>query len=229
MQTAHYFSKRENVLVEQATVLVEPVVQAGTGRVLAYLARPSSRVGGADVVLAAMQAGRLRTLIAILRLQVAAVARRLAPDQRVLLPVCDVELGDPVLLDRRGPLFRVRDRVVMQFSARTMSSDLLASATFLTALQQTGYALALADVDGSPASLTLVREVMPEVVLLARDAARDRARLAATLAALSRVGSRVVATGVDTVEARDALAGQGCDLMCGPLFARALPASAWVG
>ena len=226
--------------LEQATVVVEPVVEVSTGQVLAYQARPASRARPTaqpqDLVLTAMSAGRLRTLIAILRLQVAAVARRLRPGQHVLMPLCDVELGDPALTDRRGPLHRARERVALEVSAATMAPDLLTCLSWLTELEQTGFTLALSHHDGSSAAQLLVRELMPQMVLLApwfarcvaTDAAARRS-LAATLDQLAEVGSRVIATGVGDPTARDALAELGCDLMTGPLFATPMPAAAWVG
>lgn len=178
---------------------------------------------------AADRLGRSRALGRLCRHAVAAALPRLAGEV-AFVNVHPSDLGDDDLLDPSSPLSRGARSVVLEVTDRTPLEDVTNVRGRIRALRQLGYRIGVDDVRAGSASLQRLALVEPDLAKLnpslVRGLAADDGRrrsVALMTASLHDLGIRVVATGVETAEERDAAVSCGVDHLQGFLFGRPKP------
>jgi EAL domain-containing protein (putative c-di-GMP-specific phosphodiesterase class I) len=137
------------------------------------------------------------------------------------------DLCDDSLLASSAPLSKIARRVVLEITERAALDEVKDARARVAQLRQMGFRIAIDDLGAGYAGLTSFAQLEPEVVKLDMSLVRDvhkeptRRRLIHSMTELCReMGMLVVAEGVETESERDALAGLGCQLLQGYLFAR---------
>ena len=130
--------------------------------------------------------------------------------------------------------------LTLEIAESSMIADAERSGAVLTRLKALGVGIALDDFGSGSTSLSHLRRLpidelkidRPYIARFVEDPA-DRALVKSAISLGHNFGLRVVAEGVETQAARDALAALGCDFMQGNFAAPALPAAElrewWVG
>jgi EAL domain-containing protein (putative c-di-GMP-specific phosphodiesterase class I) len=175
---------------------------------------------------AAERSGRLRELGRSIRARVAAALP--APEgAAVFVNLHASDLDDEALYDPAAPLSAHARRVVLEITERAALGSVDALPERLGTLRRLGYRIAVDDLGAGYAGLASFPALQPEVVkidmTLVRgiDASPLKQRVVRSVAELGReLGTLVVSEGIETAAERDALAGLGCDLFQGYLFAR---------
>jgi diguanylate cyclase (GGDEF)-like protein len=145
-----------------------------------------------------------------------------------------LDLGLPSEVDR---LLRRRrfppEQLRLEVSEDVVMADPQRTLEVLAGLRSIGVATALDDFGAGHASLGHLKALRVDELKIDRsfvmrlpEDARDQAIVHATVDLGRRLGMRVVAEGVETVEAWDVLAGLSCDEAQGFFLGRAMPASA---
>lgn len=147
------------------------------------------------------------------------------------------DLNDDELLRPDAPLSKMAPRVVLEITERANIEDVTDARERVAALRKLGFRIAIDDLGAGYAGLNAFAQLEPEVVKLDMSLVRDvhlqptKRKLIKSMTELCQdMGRVVVAEGIETVEERDALAGLGCEMMQGYLFARpgqAFPAVRW--
>lgn len=140
------------------------------------------------------------------------------------------DLLDAGLYDPRSPLCQCSERVVLEITERASLSLVPEIRRRMFKLRDLGFRIAADDLGAGYSGLTSLAVLEPEVVKIDMNLVRNvdreptRQKVIASLAELcAKLGSMVVAEGVETADERDALVALGCDVLQGYLFAR--PAS----
>ncbi len=147
------------------------------------------------------------------------------------------DLRDDELLHDMAPLSKIASRVVLEITERANIEDVTDARERVAALRGLGFRIAIDDLGAGYAGLNAFAQLEPEVVKLDMSLVRDvhqqptKRKLIRSMTELCHdMGRVVVAEGIETAEERDALAGLGCDVMQGYLFARpgqAFPTVRW--
>lgn len=184
-----------------------------------------------EILKAAEQLGRLGGLGRAIHQSVARAARAAPPETPIFVNLHPWDLRDEALLAPGSPLAQIAGRVVLEITERASLENVPDLCPRIAALRRQGFRIAVDDLGAGYAGLTCVADLAPDIVKvdmsLVRAIDRDptRRRLVRAIVELSvELGIRTVAEGVETVEERDVLAGMGCELMQGYLFARPAPA-----
>lgn len=178
---------------------------------------------------AADRLGRSRALGRLCRRAVAAVLPR-PGGALAFVNVHPSDLGDDELLDPSSPLSLEARSVVLEVTNRTPLEDVTNVRGRIRALRDLGYRIGVDDVRSGGASLQRLALVEPDFAKLnpslVRGLAADDGRrhsVALMTASLHDLGIRVVATGVETAEEREAAVACGVDHLQGFLFGRPKP------
>jgi diguanylate cyclase (GGDEF)-like protein/PAS domain S-box-containing protein len=136
-----------------------------------------------------------------------------------------------VVIDRTGIDPR---KLVLEFTESPLPDDLEETIAKMTAMKAHGERFSLDDFGTGYSSLSYLKHLPLDQLKIDQSFVRDivtdsnDAAIARTIMALgSSLGLAVIAEGVETVEQRDFLAGQGCRAFQGFLFGRPGPADAW--
>jgi EAL domain-containing protein (putative c-di-GMP-specific phosphodiesterase class I)/ActR/RegA family two-component response regulator len=222
-------------------VAFQPIVSWGTRSLYGYEAlvrtsEPTLPHPGA-IIDAAERLGKLRVLGRTIR-DAAAKAFAGAPDDALLfVNLHPHDLNDDAILHPDSPLAKLAGRVVLEVTERAAVADGQDVRDRVAALRSLGYRIAIDDLGAGYAGLTAFAQLEPEVVKLDMSLVRDvhlqptKRKLIRSMTELCHdMGRVVVAEGIESPLERDALAGLGCELMQGYLFARPglpFPAVVW--
>ncbi len=226
-------SSRLDRALDKLWMAFQPIVDVSTGKVFAYealmrtdepsLKRPDVLIGAAE------RLGRIHDVGRAVR---AAVAREIdhAPREPLLfVNVHGLELTDPDLFRKDGPLAPHAKRIVIEITER-ISLDDIAGPARAKELRALGYQIAVDDLGAGYAALGALASLEPEIVKLDMSLVRDlerhatKRRVVGAIAVLVReLGGRVVAEGVETEKERAACAECGISLMQGWLFGKPEP------
>ncbi len=154
-----------------------------------------------------------------------------APEDAVLfVNLHTQDLLDASLYDPRAPLTKIAHRVVLEVTERSTIDDVKDIQIRVAALRRLGFRIAIDDLGAGYAGLSSFAALEPEIVKLDMSLVRNvhqseiRQRLIGSLTLLCKeMKMRVVAEGVEIAEEREIVAGIGCDLLQGYLFARPGP------
>ncbi len=177
---------------------------------------------------AANRLGRLQDLGRRVRTCVAReVEAEAPPDVRIFVNLHASDLNDDELMLPSAPLTRLASRVTLEVTERASLHDSGDIRSRFEALRALGYSLAVDDLGAGYAGLSSLSLVDPEVVKLDMSLVRDvdkhggKQEVIKSMAHLAKgLEMELIVEGVETVAERDVLAGLGCDLMQGYLFAR---------
>jgi EAL domain-containing protein (putative c-di-GMP-specific phosphodiesterase class I) len=207
----------------------QPIVRAYDGRVLAHeaLVRSDEPALGDPVALfdLAGRRSRRRRLSRAIRARVAADLASLPGD--VFTNLGPEELEDEALYDRRGPLVPFAARIVLEITEQAPLDRVPDLSGRISRLRDLGFRLAVDDLGAGYSGHVSLAVLEPEIVKLdmglVRGVDRDPARreiVRSTARLCRRLGSLVVAEGVETASERDTLVELGCDALQGFFFAR---------
>jgi EAL domain-containing protein (putative c-di-GMP-specific phosphodiesterase class I) len=217
--------------LERVWIAYQPIVSWAERSGFAYEAlvrsdEPAMK-GPGELFDAADRLCRLHDLGRIIRTQVARSAPLLARDQILFVNVHSADLEDEDLFSRDAPLSEVAGRVVLEITERAALNGVADLMGRIARLRSLGYRIAIDDLGVGYAGLTSFAQLEPDVVKLdmslVRGAERSptKQKLLQSLVELCRdLKIHLVAEGVETRPELDVLAGLGCDLFQGYLFAR---------
>jgi EAL domain-containing protein (putative c-di-GMP-specific phosphodiesterase class I) len=171
--------------------------------------------------------GRVHDLGRAIRAAIARSRPTLGVPGSVFVNVHVQDLEDEVLFSRQDPLFAGAASVVLEVTERSAlpgNADLEAR---VRALRGLGYRIAVDDFGAGYANLATFFALSPEVVKLDMALVRGvdtqpgrRRLLGSMIAEFKKLGTLVVAEGVETREERETLTEMGCDLLQGFLLGR---------
>jgi EAL domain-containing protein (putative c-di-GMP-specific phosphodiesterase class I) len=186
------------------------------------------------ILRAAEKLGRLREVGGQVRAQAASAA---SPERLIFVNLHVHDLLDDALYAPGTPFAAAASSIVLEITERAGLEELKDVRSRAAALRQMGFRLAIDDLGAGYSGLLTFAQLEPEFVKLDMSLVRDvnhdatKRRLIQGVNALcKRMGIRVIAEGVETVEERDTLIELGCDLLQGYLFAlpsREFPAVVW--
>jgi diguanylate cyclase (GGDEF)-like protein len=226
---AQWAATLESVLTERSIVAVyQPIVRLDDGRVAGYeaLARPTGAAADSSVeglFAAAHRLGMIRDLDWLSRRAAVASARLLPPGQPIFLNVSAAALLDPLhgvdqmLLLLRWGGWSPAD-VVLEITERETINDLGRLRTVLAAYREHGFRIALDDVGEGHSTLEVLATALPEYVKVARSLTMTSERpgsMAAVQAAVAfahSTGTTVIAEGVESAAAAQAMRALGVEL-----------------
>jgi EAL domain-containing protein (putative c-di-GMP-specific phosphodiesterase class I) len=138
-----------------------------------------------------------------------------------------LDLNEISLYQANAPLSLISKRVVLEITERASLDVVKNMRARMAILRKLGFRIAIDDLGAGYAGLTSFALLEPEVVKLDMSLIRDvhrelvKQRIVRSMISLC-VESKlmVIAEGIETVEERDTIAGLGCDMMQGFLFAR---------
>jgi EAL domain-containing protein (putative c-di-GMP-specific phosphodiesterase class I) len=211
------------------TMAFQPIVAWSRRAVLAReaLVRPTEPAmnNPGKLFVAAEQLGRVVDLGRTIRQRVAETLA--TADFDAFVNVHPLELGDEDLYSPAAPLTAYARRVVLEITERAALGEVADLEGRIARLRALGFRIALDDLGAGYAGLTSVAQLEPEVVKLDMSLVRDihhrptQQRLVKSMVDLFRdMGRLVVVEGVETIDEAQCLAGLGCDLFQGYLFAR---------
>lgn len=214
-------------------MVYQPIVHWPTRSVYAYealLRSDDSVLATPDrLIAAAEQLGRVHDLGRTVRASVARSIENIPGDARLFVNLHAIELEDPELLRRDGPLVPHASRIVLELTERASIEGGEMTATVET-LRGYGFKVALDDLGAGYAGLSWFALLRPDMVKLdmslVRDIDRDRTRqkLVSMLSSLCReLDVRIIGEGVERDGERDTLHGVGCELLQGYHFSRPGP------
>jgi EAL domain-containing protein (putative c-di-GMP-specific phosphodiesterase class I) len=176
---------------------------------------------------AAERLGQLPRLGRAVRDAVALTMPELPEGVRMFVNVHPTDLEDDHLSSAHSALSRFASRIMLEITERASLERVSNVSGRIGALREMGFHIALDDFGDGYAGLSAFARLRPDLVKLdlsiVRDVHRDdvKSKLIAAMVAMCRdTKVAVVAEGVETAAERDALAGIGCDLLQGYLFAR---------
>jgi EAL domain-containing protein (putative c-di-GMP-specific phosphodiesterase class I) len=218
--------------IRQMWMAFQPIVSLKEQRVFGYEALLRSddpaMKNPADMLDAAERLGRLHELGQAVRAQVAALAG--APEcagARLFVNLHSADLNDEYLFTPEAPLSQIAHRVVLEVTERASLHGVKYVPECVRRLKALGFQIAIDDLGAGYAGLTSFTQLEPEVAKLDMslvrgiDADSRRQNIVRAMSGLcGELGILVVAEGVETAAERDTLAGLGCDLLQGYLFAR---------
>lgn len=228
--------------LEQLWMAYQPIVHWPERAVFAYeaLVRSSepSLKGPLDLIDAAERLGRLHDLGRRIRERVACSAPEAPADALLFVNLHAADLNDSQLLSHTSPLSTIASRVVLEITERSSLHGVNGLATRIGKLRELGFRIAVDDLGAGYAGLSSFSQLEPEFVKLDMSLVRGvdtSTRKRSVVRAMTRLCSnelsiQVVSEGVETVEERDVLASDGCDLLQGYLFAkpdRGFPVPRW--
>jgi EAL domain-containing protein (putative c-di-GMP-specific phosphodiesterase class I) len=207
----------------------QPIVRARDGAPLAHeaLVRSDEPALGDPVALfdAAGRRSRRRRLSRAIRARLSADLASFPGD--VFTNLGPEDLEDEALYDRRGPLAPFARRVVLEITEQAPLDRVPDLTGRIARLRDLGYRLAVDDLGAGYSGHVSLAILEPEIVKLdmslVRGVDRDPARrevVRSTARLCRRLGSLVVAEGVETTAERDTLVELGCDALQGYFFAR---------
>jgi PAS domain S-box-containing protein len=226
--------------VEGLWLAYQPIVEWSQKRVFAWeaLMRSDEPVMRNPAVLlrAAEKLGKIQEIGEQVRSRAAA---GLAPEPEKLffvnLHVHD--LLDDSLYRTDSPFTAVAKSVVLEITERGGLEEIKDVRPRIAMLRNLGFRLAIDDLGAGYSGLITFAQLEPDFVKLdmslVRDVHRDltKRRLVQGIAALcKRMGIRLIAEGIETIEERDTLVDLGCDLLQGYLFAmpgKPFPSVTW--
>ena len=228
--------------LEQLWMAYQPIVHWPERTVFAYEAllrsnEPSLR-SPPDLLDAAERLGRLHDLGRRIRETVAGSAPQ-APDGALLfVNLHAVDLNDSELLSSSSPLAGIAARVVLEITERASLDGVHDLGTKVGRLRELGFRIAVDDLGAGYAGLSSFSQLEPEFVKLDMSLIRGvdvAPRKRSVVRAMSRLCAKelaiqVISEGVETVQERDALAEEECDLQQGYFFAkpdRGFPTPRW--
>jgi EAL domain-containing protein (putative c-di-GMP-specific phosphodiesterase class I) len=218
--------------IRQMWMAFQPIVSVKEQRVFGYeaLLRSDDPVmkNPANMLDAAERLGRLHELGRAVRASVAAVAG--APEcagARLFVNLHSADLSDDSLFEPEAPLSKIAHRVVLEVTERASLHGVKSVSECVHKLKALGFQVAIDDLGAGYAGLTSFTQLEPEVAKLDMSLVRGidtdsrRQNIVRAMRGLcADLGILVVAEGVETKAERDTLAGLGCDLLQGYLFAR---------
>jgi EAL domain-containing protein (putative c-di-GMP-specific phosphodiesterase class I) len=214
-----------------AKMAFQPIVSWRQQRVFGYeallrtaeptLARPDHFLD------AAIQLGRLYDVGRMVRARTAMAAQALPPGLRLFVNIHASDLLDEDLTLASAPLSAMAGRVTLELTERSQLQDTGEVRDRLAALRALGYRMAVDDLGAGYAGLSSLSLIDPEVVKLDMSLVRHvdtNAAKQGVIRSMTRLcvdlRMDLVVEGVETIAERDTLAGLGCDLMQGYLFAK---------
>lgn len=214
----------------------QPIVSLSTKTVYGYeaLLRSSepSLPHPSDVIEAAERLGATRRLGRAVRAFAAQRRAQVDHDWALFVNLHPHELLDPELTDPTSLLVSMASRVVLEITERAPLSSLEEVRERCVELRRLGFRIAVDDLGAGYAGLTSFAVLDPDIVKVDMNLVRGiegsavKRRLVSSVVSLCReMEMLLVAEGVETTAERDVLAGMGCDLFQGYLFAR--PASSF--
>jgi EAL domain-containing protein (putative c-di-GMP-specific phosphodiesterase class I)/CheY-like chemotaxis protein len=220
----------------------QPIVHWPRRAVFAYeaLVRSTepSLMSPVDLFDAAERLGRLQDLGRRIRDRVARSAPETPPGALLFVNLHPPDLDDPELFARSSPLVGMAARVVLEITERASLHGVTGLAAKIGRLRELGFRIAIDDLGAGYAGLSSFTQLEPEFVKLdmslirGLDASPKKRSVVQAMARLcaNELSIQVICEGVETLEERDALALDGCELMQGYLFARpgrGFPAPSW--
>lgn len=223
--------KRFEQTLDHLWMAFQPIVHAGDGSVCGYealLRSPDPVLTRPSLVLAAAEyLERVHELGRQVRSLTASVARSIPQAGLLFINLHPRDLTDPDLLDARSDLLPFASQVVLEITERSSLRDTHAVARAIESLRKRGFRIAIDDLGSGYASLNSFVMLRPEFVKIDMEMVRgiDRSPVRQSLVrsineTCRELDIQVVGEGVETREERDTLAGLGCDLLQGFLFAR---------
>jgi diguanylate cyclase (GGDEF)-like protein len=217
-------------------VVLQPIVDLMTGRVLAHEALTRPRTGTIDELLAAArQAGEANALDLALALAAIEASEGVPTTLHVnLLPSTVTSIDE--LPDRIGKVMTAAGRdpheLVIELTEQEAVPDLVAARRRCASLRNRGYGIAIDDVGNGHASLRLITAIRPQVVKTDRSIVADlpdsdeaAALMEALLLYCRRIGAQLVAEGVENADQLAALRALGITFGQGLLLGA--PATEW--
>jgi EAL domain-containing protein (putative c-di-GMP-specific phosphodiesterase class I)/ActR/RegA family two-component response regulator len=181
----------------------------------------------ADILAAAERLGHIHLLGRAIRARVAADAVRAPEDAKIFVNLHPLDLNDEELYAPESALSLIAERVVLEITERSSLDGVQNVVPRLKALRAMGFHVAVDDLGAGYAGLTSYSQLEPEIAKIDMSLVRDvdsnprkRSIIGAMKKLCDELGTLVVAEGVETPGERDTLAGLGCDLLQGYLFAR---------
>jgi len=143
----------------------------------------------------------------------------------VFLPIDGTDLLDGELYDPTSPLSRVAERVVLVLAEQIPFEDLLNLHSRVVDLRRLGFSVAIDGVGVSSPGLAACAVMAPDFVRLdptllqqIHRAAGHRLLVRGLCSMFIRLGSRVIAAGIESAIDRDIVSALGCELGQGALF-----------
>lgn len=216
------------------TTVFQPIVRSCDGRVIGYEALVRGREGelrsAPDLLNAALAADRMADLSARIRRRAVEGIEGAGPDDLLFLNLHPLDLFDPGFVEGdalQGPLARISRRVVLEVSERTAIDSLDDVREVVGGLRALGFRVAVDDLGSGYAGLTSLVALEPEFIKLDMSlvrpvvhSAHTRSLLRAIIEFARRVGTQVIAEGVEREEEARALVDLGCDHLQGFWIAR---------
>lgn len=213
----------------------QPIVSLRERRAFAFEALMRSGdpafPGPMEILGAAERLGRLSPLGRSLRRLVAAAAPGLSDGTLLFVNAHPADLDDDELYAADAPLSAIAGRVVLEITERASVEHIRDLDARIGRLRSLGYRLAVDDLGAGYAGLTTLTRLSPEFVKLDAalvqgiHASQGKQSVVRAIVPLCRdeLSMRVIAEGVERFDDRETLAGLGCDLLQGFLFARPAP------
>jgi EAL domain-containing protein (putative c-di-GMP-specific phosphodiesterase class I) len=209
----------------------QPIVSLSTKTIFGYeaLLRSSepSLPHPSDVIDAAERLGATRRLGRAVRAFAAQRRAQMEHNWALFVNLHPNELLDPELTDPSSLLVSMANRVVLEITERAPLSSLEEVRERCFELRRLGFRIAVDDLGAGYAGLTSFAVLDPDIVKVDMNLVRGiegsavKRRLVSSVVSLCReMEMLLVAEGVETTAERDVLAGMGCDLFQGYLFAR---------
>lgn len=209
----------------------QPIVHWADRQVVAYEAlvrtdEPTLPNPGA-LFDAAERLGRVNELGCLIRDRAAEAFVVAPPTVRLFINLHTLDLNEVTLYLPTALLSQMSNRVVLEITERASFDEVRNMRARVAVLRKLGFRVAIDDLGAGYAGLTSFALLEPEVVKLDMSLVRDvhrepvKQRIIRSMISLCReTNITVVAEGIETAEERDCLAGLGCELMQGYLFAR---------
>jgi EAL domain-containing protein (putative c-di-GMP-specific phosphodiesterase class I) len=210
----------------------QPIVHWPERRVFGYEALVRSAeptlAAPADLLDAAERLGRVHDLGRAVRREVAQAAERAPGGVILFVNLHGLDLDDEELYSGGAPLSACAARVILEITERWPLDGVKGLKRRIGRLRGLGFRIALDDLGAGYAGLTTFTQLEPDFVKLDRalvsgvhDSSRKRSVVRSMLRLCGdELGIHVVGEGVETIEERDALGHDGCELLQGYLFAR---------
>jgi EAL domain-containing protein (putative c-di-GMP-specific phosphodiesterase class I) len=181
----------------------------------------------AGLLTAAERLGSIQELGRVIRSRTAAAFGAAPADALLFVNLHPIELRDADLYDPSAPLSHLASRVVLEITERTPLEHIGGLGPRVHALKKMGFRIAVDDLGAGYAGLGHFALLEPDVVKLDMSLIRDVDRqptkqsVVRSMIGLCReLGLTVISEGIETSAERDTIAGLGCDLLQGFLFAR---------
>jgi EAL domain-containing protein (putative c-di-GMP-specific phosphodiesterase class I) len=217
---------------DSIAIALQPIVQAGTGQILAHEALLRSTHptlhGPLPVINAAETHGRLAELGEVIVDRVRGWMPRLPSDRLLFMNLHPDELADPAgMAARLKPLARYAHRIVLEITERSQVTGLEYWEESVARVTEMGFALAVDDLGAGYSSLAVLAELQPRFIKVDMsivrgvDADQRKQRLINLLVRFAdATDAQLVAEGVETKAEAEALRKTGAHLLQGYYFGR---------